>query len=134
MDYNRLELIGRLVKEPIVKKTAAGQKIVLITVATNYFWRDIKTKEKKETVDFHSVVAWGRLAGVIEKYLSKGSKVFLTGRLVYRHWQDKQGVKKYRTEIICTDLIMLDTKKKAVKEADLAEDNITIEEVPVEKE
>lgn len=132
MDYNRLELIGRLVKDPLVKKLPNGQKIVIFTVATNYSWQDIKTKEKKETVDFHLAVAWGRLADICEKYLVKGSKVFLTGRLAYRQWEDKNGEKKYKTEVIVTDLIMLDAKKKMIKDEDLAEENITIEEVPVE--
>ncbi len=134
MDYNHLELIGRLIKEPTVKKLASGQKIVSMTIATNYFWQDVKTKEKKEIVNFHNVVAWGRLANICEKYLAKGSKVFLTGRVVNRNWQDKNGNKHYKTEVICTDLIMLDKpKKKEVKEEDLAEENITIEEVPVEE-
>lgn len=132
MDYNRLELIGRLVKDPLVKKLPSGQKIVTFSVATNYAWQDIKTKEKKETVDYHLTVAWGRMANICEKYLVKGSKVFLTGRLVYRKWEDKNGEKKYKTEVIITDLIMLDAKKKKVQAEDLTEENITIEEVPVE--
>lgn len=134
MDYNHLELIGRLTKEPLVKKLNSGQKIVTLTIATNYLWQDVKTKERKEAVDFHSVVAWGRLANICEKYLVKGGKVFLTGRLVNRNWQDKNGNKHYKSEVICTDLIMLDKpKKKEIKEEDLAEENITIEEVPVEE-
>lgn len=132
MDYNHLELIGRLVKDPLVKKLPSGQKIVTFSVATNYSWQDIKTKEKKETVDYHLAVAWGRLANICESYLTKGSKVFITGRLAYRKWEDKNGEKRFKTEVIVTDLIMLDAKKKKVKEEDLTEENITIEEVPVE--
>ena len=127
-----MELIGRLVKDPLVKKLPSGQKLVMFTVATNYAWQDIKTKEKKETVDFHLAVAWGRLANICEKYLNKGNKVFLTGRLAYRNWEDKNGEKKYKTEVIVTDLIMLESKKKKVPTEDLTEENITIEEVPVE--
>jgi single-strand DNA-binding protein len=134
MDLNRLELIGRLTKDPQSKKLPSGQKVVKVAIATNYSWTDVKTKEKKETVDFHSIVVWGRLAGIVEKYLVKGSRVFLAGRLVYRSWDDKNGVKKYMTEVIATDLIMLDSKKKTVKKEDIAEEDITIEEVPVEKE
>lgn len=133
MDLNRLELIGRLTKDPQSKKLPSGQKVVLATIATNYSWQDIKTKEKKETVDFHSIVVWGKLANIVEKYLQKGSRVFLAGRLAYRCWDDKNGDKRYKTEIIVTDLIMLDSKKKSVKTEDLAEENITIEEVPIDK-
>jgi single-strand DNA-binding protein len=133
MDYNHLELIGRLVKDPVAKKTPSGQSVVTFSVATNYIWTDIKTKEKKENVNFHNVVAWGRLAAICQKYLVKGSKVFVIGRVNNRSWQDRNGNKHYKTEMICSDLIMLDKpKKKPIKEEDLAEENISIEEVPVE--
>lgn len=134
MDLNRLELIGRLTKDPLSKKLPSGQKVVRATIATNYSWTDVKTKEKKETVDFHSIVVWGKLASIVEKYLVKGSRVFLTGRLAYRSWDDKKGEKKYITEIIAKDLIMLDSKKKTTTKEDEAVEDITIEEVPVEKD
>jgi len=132
MDLNRTELIGRLVKDPVSRKLSNGQKVTTFDLATNYSWQDIKTKEKKETVDFHSVVFWGRTAGVVEKYLKKGSRIFMSGRLVYRTWEDKTGTKKYKTEIIGSDLIMIDSKNRNLKKEELTEENITIEEVPVD--
>lgn len=132
MNLNKVSLIGNLTKNPQAKKAPSGSDLSLFTVATNYIWRDAKTKEKKETVDFHSVIAWGKLAQIINKYLVKGSKVYLEGRLHTRIWEDKTKQKHYKTEIIATDLIMLSAKKGKTQNDDLAVESISIEEVPVE--
>ena len=113
MDLNKVSLIGNLVKEPIAKSMPSGQTASRLTVATNYVWTDLKTKQKKESVEFHNVVAWGRLADIINQYLKKGAKVYIEGRLRNRHWTDKSGSKRYMTEVVADELIMLGHRNKA---------------------
>jgi len=103
MDLNKVSLIGNLTQDPELKNIASGQVVTTFNVATNYNWRDVKTKEKKSRADFHKVVAWGHLAEIITTYLKKGSKIYLEGRLQNRTWEDKEGQKKYTTEIIASD-------------------------------
>ena len=120
-------LIGRLIKDPVAKMLPNGSEVALFTVATSHTWKDSKTKEKKEAVEFHSVIAWGKLAKVVNKYLKKGSQVYLEGRLKTRSWEDKNGQKHYRTEMLVAYMIMLGGgSKKSVK----PQDEI-VEEVPV---
>lgn len=135
MDVNKVTLLGRLVKSPIAKSLPSGQELAIFTLATNYLWRDAKTKEKKESVEFHPVVAWGRIAKVANKYLTKGDKIYLEGRLKTRTWEDKAKQKHYKTEIVASELNMLGGKKKEAKKSeDLMAEDITIEEVPIENE
>lgn len=128
---NRASLIGALIKDPIAKALPRGMSVSQLTIATNHAWIDSKSKEKRETVEFHSAVCWGKLANVANKYLSKGSKVYLEGRLRSRTWEDKSGQRHYRTEVLVSYLEMLGGgRKKVSKTADLPV--IEIEEVPVE--
>lgn len=130
MDLNKISLIGNLAQDPESRELRAGQKVVVFSVATNYYWRDLKAKTKKSRVDFHRVVAWGRLADIILSYLKKGSKVFLEGRLQNRSWQDKNNNKKYITEIVASDLIMLGgSSKKSVKGDETAKEDVEVEEI-----
>jgi len=135
MDVNKVTLLGRLIKNPVAKAMPSGQEISVFTMATNYFWKDAKTKEKKETVEFHPVVAWGRIAKVANKYLTKGSKIYLEGRLRTRTWEDKNKDKHYKTEIIASEMNMLGggKKKEETRQSELASEEITIEEVPVDE-
>ena len=135
MDVNKTVLLGNLIKDPIAKTLSSGSELSLFTIATNYVYRDAKTKEKKESVEFHPVVAWGKIASVANKYLTKGSKVYVEGRLKTSSWDDKAGQKHYKTEIIAGALNMLGggKRKEETKQEELAEENITIEEVPVEE-
>ena len=133
MDVNKVILLGRLTKDPTAKTMPSGQEISLFTVATNYFWTDIKTKEKKESVEFHSVIVWGRTAKVANKYLLKGSQIYLEGRLKTSFWEDKAKQKHYRTEVVADSLSLLGSKKDADKQAEPGREEVTIEEVPVEE-
>ena len=133
MDLNKVSLIGNLAVDPEAKTLSSGQNLSLFRVATNYAWRDVKTKEKKSRADFHQVVAWGKLAEIINTYLKKGSKVFLEGRLQNRSWEDKDKNKRYTTEIVASDLIMLGGgSKKAIKGDETAKDDLDTEEIQVE--
>lgn len=100
-------IIGNLTRDPEVRNTPSGQTVASFAVATNFIWKD-QAGQKQERVEFHNVVAWRRLAEICGQYLRKGSKVYIEGRLQTRDWVGQDGVKRYRTEIIVENMIMLD--------------------------
>ncbi|EKE07522.1 MAG: hypothetical protein ACD_18C00064G0021 [uncultured bacterium] len=106
MDLNRATIIGRLTRDPEVKSTTSGQSVANLAVATNRVWTD-KSGVKQEKVEFHNIVLWGKLAEISGQYLSKGRQVYLEGRLETRDWTGQDGVKRYRTEIVADNMIML---------------------------
>lgn len=133
MDLNKVSLIGNLAGDPEARTLPSGQNLAIFKVATNYTWRDASTKEKKTRADFHRVVAWGRLADIINVYLKKGSKVFLEGRLQNRFWEGKDQAKHYLTEIVASDLIMLGgSSKKAIAGDETAKEDVDVEEIILE--
>lgn len=103
MDYNRAIIVGRVTEAPQLRMTPNGQSVASISVATNRTWTD-KSGAKQESVQFHSIVIWGRQAEIANEYLQKGSPVLIEGRLETREWTDKQGAKHQKTEIICENL------------------------------
>ena len=104
---NQAQLIGRLGKDPELRVTQAGLSVVTLTVATTEKWKDAKTNETKEATEWHRVTLYGKLAEVAEKYLTKGSLVFIQGKIQTRKYTDKQGVEKYSTEIHGLEMKML---------------------------
>jgi single-strand DNA-binding protein len=107
MDLNKVMLIGRLTRDPEIRTTPTGKNVASFAVATSYNWTD-QQGQKKEQTEFHNIVAWGKLADIIGQYLKKGGQVYLEGRLQTRSWDDKtSGQKKYRTEIVADNMIML---------------------------
>jgi single-strand DNA-binding protein len=109
MNLNKAMIIGNVTRDPDVRTTGSGQQVALFSVATNRSWTD-PSGQKKEQVEFHSIVAWRKLAEIIGQYVKKGGKIFVEGRLQTRSWDDPSGVKKYRTEIVAENVIMLDRK------------------------
>lgn len=107
MTLNRVMLIGNLTRDPEVRVTATGTSVAQLGVATNRVWTN-KTGQRQEEVEFHTIVVWGKLAEICQKYLGKGRKVYIEGRLKSREWVGQDGVKRNRTEIIAENLIMLD--------------------------
>ncbi len=108
MSLNKILLIGNLTRDPEVRTTPAGQSVATITVATSFAWKD-QAGVRQEKTEFHPVVLWRRLAEIAGQWLKKGSRVYIEGRLQTRSWDDAQtNTKKYRTEIIADNLIMLD--------------------------
>ena len=104
---NRVQLIGNLGKDPEIKYTPQGTPVAKITIATNERFKD-KAGEWQDRTEWHNVVLWQRLAEIAGEYLKKGGKVYIEGRLQTRSWDDKQtGQKKYMTEIVASDLILL---------------------------
>jgi single-strand DNA-binding protein len=104
---NKVILIGNLGKDPEVKFTPSGVPVAKFSLATNERYKD-KGGEWQDRTEWHNIVAWQRLAEIAGEYLKKGGKVYIEGRLQTSSWEDKQsGEKKYRTEIIAQDLVLL---------------------------
>ena len=97
---NKVILVGNLGNDPEVKYLPSGSAIANITLATSEEWRDKATGEKKESVEWHRVVLFGKLAEIAGEYLRKGSQVYIEGQLRTRKWTDNAGVEKYTTEIV----------------------------------
>lgn len=112
---NKVMLIGNLGKDPEIRHAPDGTKIVNLTVATNESWRDKQTGERKDKTEWHRVVVFNdKLGDVCEKYLKKGSKLYLEGQLQTRKWTDNTGVDKYTTEVVLQrfrgEMTLLDAK------------------------
>jgi len=106
---NKVQLIGNLTRDPELKYTGTGMAVCTFTIATNRNWTT-ETGEKKEEADFTRVVAWNKLAEICGQLLKKGRKVYVEGRLSNRSYQDKEGVTKYISEVVISDMILLDSK------------------------
>lgn len=107
MNLNKAMIIGNLTRDPEIRNTPNGQTVASFSVATNMVWTD-QSGQKQEKAEFHNVVAWRRLAEICGQYLKKGAKVYIEGRLQTRDWAGQDGVKRYRTEIVAENMIMLD--------------------------
>ena len=106
---NKAILVGRLGKDPEVKYTQGGTSVAKFTLATNEVWKD-QSGEKQERTEWHNIVAWSKLAEICGQYLSKGSRVYIEGRIQTRSWEDKEGNKRYTTEIRADNMVMLSGK------------------------
>lgn len=104
---NRATLIGNMTRDPELKQTSNGQNVCTFSIATNRAWTGADG-QKQESAEFHNVVAWGKLAEICGQYLSKGRKVYVEGRLQTRDWEGQDGVRRYRTEVIIDNMIILD--------------------------
>ncbi|MBI5754945.1 single-stranded DNA-binding protein [Candidatus Peregrinibacteria bacterium] len=109
MSLNRAQVIGNLTRDPEIRQTQGGKTVASFGVATNFSWTD-QSGQRQDKVEFHNIVAWGKLADICGQYLKKGGKVYVEGRLQTHDWQGEDGVKRYRTEIIADNVIMLDRK------------------------
>ncbi len=109
---NKVQLIGNLGNAPEVRNTESGKKLVRFSVATNESYRNAQGEKVTDT-QWHNIIAWGTVAEIAEKYLIKGSEVALEGKLVNRNYTDKEGNKKYVTEIQVNELLMLGGKHSA---------------------
>jgi len=107
MNLNKAMIIGNLTRDPELRTIPSGIPVANFGVATNRVYTD-QDGNKQETVEFHNIVVWRRLAEICNQYLRKGSKVYIEGRLQTRSWDDPNGFKRYKTEIVAENLIMLD--------------------------
>ena len=109
---NKVILVGNIGKDPEVKFTASGVPVARFSLATTERFKDDSGKFQERT-EWHTVVAWQRLAEIVGEFMSKGSKVYVEGKLQTSNWEDRQsGEKKYRTEIVAKDLVLLGSREK----------------------
>ena len=109
---NKVQLIGNLGNAPEIKNIESGKKMARFSIATNENYRNAKGEKVTETT-WHNLVAWGKVAEIAEKYLTKGKEVVIEGKLVNRSYNDKDGNKKYITEVVVNELLLIGEKEKA---------------------
>ena len=103
---NTVQLIGHVGQEPEIKNLEGGRKLANITIATNeVYYKD--NGDKVENTEWHRVVAWGKTAEIIEKYVIKGKEIAIEGKLTHRSYDDKEGNKRYITEVVANDVLLL---------------------------
>ncbi len=115
---NRVQLIGRLGRDPEVRVTPNGRKVTQFSIAVNRFWTD-EEGERREATDWFTIEAWGKLGDICEQYLSKGRLVYVEGRLQNDRWEDDKGETRFRTRIVAQEMQMLDRPGEA-SDADVA--------------
>lgn len=106
---NRATLIGNLTRDPELRYTPQGTAVCTFTVATNRQWKT-ESGEQKDDAEFHRVVAWDKLAEICGQMLTKGNRVFVEGRIQTRKWEGQDGQTRYTTEIVISDMLLLDRK------------------------
>jgi single-strand DNA-binding protein len=103
---NKVQLIGHVGQEPEVKDLEGGKKVANLTLATNDYYTNDKG-EKVENTEWHKIAAWGKTAEIIEKYVVKGKEIAVEGKLTHRSYEDKDGTKRYVTEVVANDILLL---------------------------
>ncbi len=139
MNVNKAIVMGNLTRDPETRTLPSGQTVTSYSLATNRFWTDRESGEKKKQVEYHNIIAWGRLGEISQQFLKKGGLVYIEGRLQTKNWQDPQGNKKTRTEIVAEMLqlgprpggtgIEQPKEEKPNEEAPVS-DEINVEEIP----
>ncbi|MGI8420502.1 MAG: single-stranded DNA-binding protein [Candidatus Levyibacteriota bacterium] len=119
---NKVQLIGNLTRDPELRYTPNGRGVCTFSVATNRSWTT-ESGEKREEVDFHRIVAWGKLAELCSQFLTKGRKVYVEGRLATRNWTGQDGTQKSTTEIVIDDMILLDNRGGASQQSGHSEES-----------
>jgi len=122
-DLNKVQMTGRLGADPEMRYTPQGHAVTTFRAASNRSWRTAEGEPHEDT-EWFRVVAWNKLAEICNQWLSKGSRVYVEGRMQTRQWQDQEGQTRYQTEIIAIDIIILDSRRDGTP--------APIEDVPVE--
>jgi single-strand DNA-binding protein len=99
---NEVTLIGHLGRDPEIRTTQGGDKVANFSLATSEKWADKRSGERRELTEWHRVVVWGPVAGIVERYVKKGDSLLVRGSLRTRKWQDQSGTDRYTTEIVCS--------------------------------
>jgi single-strand DNA-binding protein len=107
---NKVQLIGNLGMNPEVKSLDGGKKLAKVSIATNETYKNAKGERVTET-QWHNLIAWGKTAELVEKLFKKGSEVAVEGKLINRNYTDKEGIKRYVTEIVVSEVLMLGSKE-----------------------
>lgn len=103
MNLNKAFVLGNVTRDPEVRALPSGQQVTSFSIATNRFYTD-QQGQKKQDVEFHNIVCFGKLADISSRYLTKGSLVLIEGRIKTRNWQNQQGLKQYRTEVVAESM------------------------------
>ena len=103
---NKVQLIGNLGNDPEIVNLESGKTLAKFSIATNESYKNANGDKITDT-QWHNIVAWGKTAQIVEKYVGKGKEVAIEGKLTTRSWEDKDGVKRYTTEVVCSELLML---------------------------
>jgi len=119
MNLNKIFIIGNLTRDPELRALPSGTPVASFGVATNRVFKD-KDGQKKEDVQFHNIVTFGRQAEIVKQYLTKGSSIFIEGRIQNRTWDAQDGTKKNRTEIVC-ERLQLGPRRQGFTDAPLAQ-------------
>jgi single-strand DNA-binding protein len=129
MNFNKAIVLGNLTRDPETRTLPSGQPVVNFSIATNRIYTD-KEGNKQQTPEFHNIVAFGKLADICSRYLTKGKMVLIEGRIQTRSWQGQDGIKKYRTEIVAENMQMGPRSGEAMAQAPSAPAGQT-EEIPI---
>lgn len=129
---NRVQLIGNLTRDPELRYTPQGTAVATFGVATNREWTT-ESGEKRDEADFHNAVAWNKLAELCSQLLTKGTKVFVEGRLSTRSWTGQDGTQRKTTEVVISDMIILSPKKGA-GEGEYSQESAPVEDSGVQAE
>ena len=129
---NRVQLIGNLTRDPELRYTPTGTAVCSFSIATNRSWTT-DSGEKKDEADFHRIVAWNKLAELCSQFLSKGRKVYVEGRLTTRNWTGQDGAQRNTTEVIISDMILLDSAGNRTPR-DESEEEPEEESAPIQEE
>lgn len=127
---NRVQLIGNLTRDPELRYTPTGTAVCSFGIATNRSWTT-DAGEKRDEADFHRIVAWNKLAELCSQFLTKGKKVYVEGRLTTRNWNAQDGTQKSTTEVIISDMILLDSLGRRSENPAPANEEARSEEEPV---
>ncbi|MEW7278677.1 single-stranded DNA-binding protein [Aquimarina sp. 2201CG1-2-11] len=103
---NKVQLIGNLGQEPEILNLESGKKLAKFSIATNDYYYN-KQGDKITDTQWHNIIAWGKVADIIEKYVNKGQEIAIEGKLTSRNYEDNEGNKRYITEIVCNEILML---------------------------
>lgn len=125
---NKVTLIGNLTRDPELRYTPQGSAVCSFSVATNRQWTT-ESGEKKENAEFHRIVAWNKLAEICAQLLKKGRKVYVEGRLQTRSWTGQDGAQRSTTEVVITDMILLDNKRMGEDEYDIPDMEVQLHPV-----
>ena len=132
MDLNKAQIIGNITQDIELKQTPNGQNVTSFWVATNRNWVDASWNRQEQT-EFHNIVLWGKLAEIAAQYLKKGQKVYIEWRLQTRSWEAQDGTKRYRTEIVWENMIMLGKKDDANFNPQTSQNNSIANSTPAVK-
>lgn len=106
---NKVQLIGNLGNDPEIINLDSGSKLAKFSIATNESYKNSQGEKVVDT-QWHNVVAWGKIAEIIENFVTKGKEIAIEGKLTTHSWEDKEGLKRYTTEVVCNELLMLGNK------------------------